>query len=155
VEGLEVELELGVDGDDLDPELQTAIYRLVQEALTNVARHARATRVDVGVVREGDEIRIRVADDGAGFDAHRPTEGFGLAGMHERARAMGGTLAVGPGPAGGTMIAVRVPALDGSASAFSADGRPRGAVARSRYMAAFRGLRPRRNGTARSARIKA
>jgi signal transduction histidine kinase len=108
VEGLEVALELGVDGDELDPELQTAVYRLVQEALTNVARHARATRVDIALVREGGEIRVRVADDGAGFDVGRPTEGFGLSGMHERAALLGGRLEVTTS-AGGTVVEARLP----------------------------------------------
>jgi signal transduction histidine kinase len=108
VEGLEVALKLDVAGDELDPELQTAVYRLVQEALTNVARHARATRVDVEVVREGDAVRVRVADDGAGFDTGRPTEGFGLSGMHERAALLGGELEVTTS-ARGTVVEARVP----------------------------------------------
>jgi signal transduction histidine kinase len=94
VEGLEVALDVQVREESLDPELKTALYRLVQEALTNVAKHARAARVDVAVEQGDDEVRVRVADDGRGFDAAEPTEGFGLAGMRERAALMGGRLEV-------------------------------------------------------------
>ena len=94
VEGLEVALDVQVREESLDPELKTALYRLVQEALTNVAKHARAARVDVAVEQGADEVRVRVADDGRGFDAAEPTEGFGLAGMRERAALMGGRLEV-------------------------------------------------------------
>ena len=94
VEGLELDLRVDVDESALDAELKTAIYRLVQEALTNVAKHASADRVEVSVSRQDGEVRLRVADDGAGFDADEPTAGFGLVGMRERAVLMGGTLDV-------------------------------------------------------------
>jgi signal transduction histidine kinase len=94
VEGLEATTELELDEDALDPELKTAVYRLVQEALTNVAKHAHAQRVAVTVRQEQGGVRVRVADDGAGFDALEPTRGFGLAGMHERAALMNGRLDV-------------------------------------------------------------
>jgi signal transduction histidine kinase len=106
VEGLEVELEVTVGA--LDRELQTAIYRLVQEALTNVAKHARATRVDVRVVQEDGSVRVRVADDGAGFDAALPTQGFGVAGMRERAALMNGELALETSERG-TVVEARLP----------------------------------------------
>src|SRR5215211_3166156 len=94
VEGLALELDVDVREDALDPELKTAVYRLVQEALTNVGKHARAAHVDVAVEQGPDAVRVRVADDGHGFDAAEPTEGFGLAGMRERAALMGGRLEV-------------------------------------------------------------
>jgi len=94
VEGLELDLRVDLDESALDAELKTAIYRLVQEALTNVAKHASADRVEVSVSRQDGEVRLRVADDGAGFDADEPTAGFGLVGMRERAALMGGTLDV-------------------------------------------------------------
>jgi len=110
VEGLEVELELELAEEDaLDPDVTTAIYRLIQEALTNVGKHARATVVEVGVAQDSSGVRIRVADDGAGFDAASPTEGFGIAGMRERAALMGGELDVGSSPAGGTVVEARIP----------------------------------------------
>ena len=94
VEGLELDLRVDVDEAALDAELKTVIYRLVQEALTNVAKHASADRVEVSVSRQDGELHLRVADDGAGFDADEPTAGFGLVGMRERAALMGGTLDV-------------------------------------------------------------
>jgi signal transduction histidine kinase len=106
VDGLEVALR--VDVDALDAELQTAVYRLVQEALTNVAKHARATRVDVAVVQDDGAVRVRVADDGAGFDADRPTEGFGVAGMRERAALMNGHLELMTSERG-TVVDARLP----------------------------------------------
>ena len=110
VDGLEVDVAVGVDGDALDPDLSTAVYRLVQEALTNVGRHADAQRVEVRVGRVPEGLEVCVADDGRGFDAAAPTEGFGLAGMRERAALMGGTLELGSSAAG-TRIRVVLPEL--------------------------------------------
>jgi signal transduction histidine kinase len=105
VEGLEVALDVRVEENGLDPELKTVIYRLVQEALTNVAKHARAARVDVTVEQGPDALRVRVADDGRGFDATEPTTGFGLEGMRERAALMGGRLEIETSSAGTAMTA--------------------------------------------------
>jgi signal transduction histidine kinase len=105
VEGLELELDVDVREDSLDPELKTAVYRLVQEALTNVGKHARAAHVDVAVEQHRDQVRVRVADDGRGFDAAQPTEGFGLAGMRERAALMGGRLEIESSSTGTTVTA--------------------------------------------------
>ena len=106
VDGLELELGVDVREDALDSELKTAVYRLVQEALTNVGKHARAAHVDVAVEQGPDAVRVRVADDGHGFDAAEPTEGFGLAGMRERAALMGGRLEVETSAAGTAVTAV-------------------------------------------------
>ncbi|MET0687192.1 MAG: GAF domain-containing protein [Solirubrobacteraceae bacterium] len=106
VDGLEVEVKVDVDGETLDPDLRTAVYRLVQEALTNAGRHARAQRVEVRIARVGEGLEVLVADDGRGFDAAAPTEGFGLAGMRERAALMGGTLELGSSAAGTTVRAL-------------------------------------------------
>jgi signal transduction histidine kinase len=92
VDGLHVEVRVDVDGEALDPDLRTAAYRLVQEALTNAGRHARAQRVEVRLAHGPEGLEVRVADDGEGFDADAPTVGFGLAGMRERAALMGGRL---------------------------------------------------------------
>jgi signal transduction histidine kinase len=111
--GLETESALELpgpskDGARLDGELETAVYRLVQEALTNVAKHARASRVRVAVAESGGELCIEVQDDGAGFDPDTTGKGFGLSGMHERASLAGGTLRVESG-AGGTLLTARLP----------------------------------------------
>ena len=103
---LDVAVHVETAVDELDPDLQTAIYRLAQEALTNVAKHAKAGRVDVRVQRSAEAVRVSVADDGAGFDRSAPTEGYGLAGMRERAALMGGHLELTTSPRGTTVLAV-------------------------------------------------
>ena len=110
VEGLEVELQLELaDQDALDPDLTTAVYRLVQEALTNVGKHARASAVEVRVVQDPAAVHVRVADDGSGFDAGSPTQGFGIAGMRERTALLGGELSVRSAGRGGTVVEARFP----------------------------------------------
>jgi signal transduction histidine kinase len=104
VDGLEVGLDVQVHEEELDPELKTALYRLVQEALTNVGKHARATCVEVAIEQGPDEVRVHVRDDGRGFDAAEPTAGFGLAGMRERAALMGGRLEIDTSAAAGTTV---------------------------------------------------
>lgn len=97
-EGLEVHasLELGDDGEArLPPEIETAVYRVAQEALTNVAKHAQATRVHVDLRRVGNLVSLSVRDDGAGFDPSDRTAGFGLLGMRERVMLVGGSLTLG------------------------------------------------------------
>ena len=92
----------------LSPELETAIYRLVQEALTNVVKHAGATSVHVAVAVAGTDVTVEVHDDGRGFDMNERTAGFGLAGMRERVGLLGGTLSVNSG-AEGTVVQARLP----------------------------------------------
>ena len=91
------------------PELKTAVYRLVQEALTNVAKHARRrARRRRGRAEPGFGCAVRVTDDGGGFDVAEPTAGFGLEGMRERAALMGGELEIETSGAG-TAIAATFP----------------------------------------------
>jgi signal transduction histidine kinase len=109
--GLEVRTTFDLP-DDLRPapETETTVYRIVQESLTNVAKHARAEGVDVEVRYDGSEIHIAVADDGTGIDSEPISGGgFGLTGMRERVELAGGDLEVGPGEAGGTLISARLP----------------------------------------------
>jgi signal transduction histidine kinase len=84
----------------LDPEIENAAYRLLQEALTNVAKHANAERVRVAVVQSGGELLIEVQDDGVGFDTEGASAGFGLVGMRERVSLAGGTLSIDSGEQG-------------------------------------------------------
>jgi signal transduction histidine kinase len=100
IHGLEVSATVELGDRRLAPELETIVYRLAQEALTNVAKHARARHVEVGVWHKDGELRVVVRDDGIGFDPQRPTEGFGLVGMRERVALVGGTLGVRPGERG-------------------------------------------------------
>jgi len=109
-------------GDErLGPELETAVYRLVQEALTNVVKHARATNVRVTVIATADEeVTIEVRDDGVGFGVQSPTTGFGLAGMRERVYLAGGTLELASGD-DGTVLRARLPARARVTSASRSD----------------------------------
>ncbi len=112
--GIAVDVGLGLQ-DRLSPELETILYRITQESLTNVAKHAKARHVSVTVdQQEDDTVRLRVRDDGVGFDAGNGPqllrEGhFGLAGMRERASLVGGTMEVGSLPGHGTTVEVRLP----------------------------------------------
>jgi signal transduction histidine kinase len=108
IEGLETSLDVVVDEDALDPELKTAVYRLAQEALTNVAKHARAQTVEIRVVQDDGGVQVRVADDGTGFDPDAPTEGFGVVGMRERAALLNGRLDVTTSEQG-TVVDARFP----------------------------------------------
>ena len=92
----------------LAPELETAVYRIVQEALTNVAKHANAKRVRVEVAASDGQVRLEVADDGDGFDVSAPNAGFGLTGMQERVALGGGTIDIASGRAG-TTVRVTLP----------------------------------------------
>jgi len=85
------DLAIAAPLDGLGDALNITVYRVVQEALTNVARHARAHRVEVRVGRT-DALEVEVIDDGAGIENDAPTRGLGLAGMRERVEALGGTL---------------------------------------------------------------
>jgi histidine kinase/DNA gyrase B/HSP90-like ATPase len=97
--------ELALGPRRLDPELETTIYRFVQEALTNVAKHARAEHVRVRLTAGDDTIEIEIADDGRGFDPGQRGEGFGLVGMQERAALYGGDMQVQSTSAGTTIRA--------------------------------------------------
>jgi signal transduction histidine kinase len=98
----------------LAPEIETTLYRIVQEALTNAVRHGRPRRIAVDVREEGPHIRAVVRDDGHGFDvaaawARRGDRGLGLIGMRERAEALGGTLEIRSMPGQGTELCVMIP----------------------------------------------
>lgn len=107
VEGLEVETEvsLGSEGERLASELETAVYRLVQEALTNVVKHAGASRVGIEIFAGDGHVEVTVRDDGAGFDVDAPREGFGITGMRERVGLADGSLTISSAPGEGTVVA--------------------------------------------------
>ncbi len=108
----DVEVAVDLAECDLAPHVETALFRIAQETLQNVVKHADASRVEVTLAPDGDAVVLTVSDDGAGFDPS--TAGglttFGLASMHERASLLGATLLVTSSPGEGTSIAVRVPA---------------------------------------------
>ncbi len=103
---------IGLDGERLPSEVETALYRIVQESLTNIIRHAQATRVNVLLERRGDRVVVVVEDDGIGFDTEdaRCTQAghLGLAGMQERAEMLGGSFVV-ESAGTGTTVVVEVP----------------------------------------------
>jgi signal transduction histidine kinase len=104
-----------------EEDLETTVYRLVQEALTNVAKHAHANRVRVLVRESGDELLVEVRDDGAGFASETTSHGFGLAGMRERVSLAGGTLSVDSDERG-TLVRARLPARRRVPTGVHADG---------------------------------
>jgi signal transduction histidine kinase len=107
ITGLDVMLSLGNLPNSLDQELSLALYRTVQEALTNAVRHGKASRVRVIFWVEGDELRLTITDNGKG--AFEVVKGIGLAGMEERLGALGGSVQVGQAPEGGFSLTVQVP----------------------------------------------
>lgn len=97
----------GLEG--LDEELNLTVYRLVQESLTNVMKHAEATRVAITVGNAGGVVRVVVVNDGPAVVGPGRSGGFGLSGMRERAASLGGTLNAGPGQDGGYRVEARLP----------------------------------------------
>jgi two-component system sensor histidine kinase UhpB len=114
--GIEVRLRTEGAPDELGEDVQTALYRITQEALTNVARHAGATVVEVDLEGDDGRAELRIRDDGAGFDPGQvarngtpdPGVGLGLSGMAERARLVGGELDLRSAPGSGTTVTLRV-----------------------------------------------
>lgn len=121
IDGLDVQTEIDLgpehDAQRLDPELESTIYRVVQEALTNVSRHAQASRALVSVAERDGIVRASVTDDGKGLpeaDRLGPRGdglegGFGMSGMRERAELVGGELELVPAPGKGTVMRLTVP----------------------------------------------
>lgn len=106
--GLPCEVDVDPAANDLCPDVGIMLFRITQESLTNVRRHAQATRASVALHAEGDEWCLSVTDDGVGFDASSPRTGYGLLGMEERAGLLGGTLDIDSAPGRGTRVRVRV-----------------------------------------------
>jgi two-component system, NarL family, sensor histidine kinase UhpB len=106
-------LDIQPSAGELKGELAMAVYRVVQEGLTNIARHAQASHVDIEIAGSpGDAsalLRIKLYDDGAGFDPAAVTEGFGLLGMRERVMGLGGAVSIDSAPRRGTQIAIELP----------------------------------------------
>jgi signal transduction histidine kinase len=98
-----------------DRSIATALFRVLQEALTNVARHAQASHVDVSLICEDTSLKLEVKDDGIGIDSDAVSRAtsLGLLGIHERARRLGGTASVEGKRGAGTRVAVEVPLAPG------------------------------------------
>jgi two-component system sensor histidine kinase UhpB len=109
--GVHVERRFPESAPKLAPEVELAVYRVAQESLTNVARHAQASRVTMALEQSHDSVVLRVADDGRGF-ASAPVEHGGLRSMRERALLVGGALAIKEAAEGGVEIRLEVPAAE-------------------------------------------
>ena len=100
-------------GDRFSRELEITCFRIVQEALTNVARHARAKQVSVRLSQKGHTLRAHIRDDGVGFDVgdlqERGAATLGLRGMQERAQALGGRIKIVSARSKGTQVSVSLP----------------------------------------------
>jgi signal transduction histidine kinase len=107
--GLDVALSVVIDESRLPPDTASTVYRLVQESLTNVAKHAGAGRVAITVAMGPTGVDIEVSDDGVGFDPASPAAGFGLVGMRERAELAHGSLEVEAGVGAGTTVRAHIP----------------------------------------------
>ncbi len=109
--GAEVALEIGepLPDDRMPPGAQDTLFRIGQEMLANVARHARARHVRLWLGRQDEEVVLRVVDDGQGFDPASEVSGMGLRNLEERATALGGRLEVASAPGSGAGLTVRIP----------------------------------------------
>jgi PAS domain S-box-containing protein len=106
-------LRMNQDEFDLDEARAVVVFRIVQESITNIARYAQATQINIDLAQNGDELRVTVQDDGQGFDPAQAAgkKSFGLLGMRERALALGGRLDIQSAPQQGTTIALTIPLL--------------------------------------------
>jgi PAS domain S-box-containing protein len=112
--GVHVELHAsGMDNDPLPPEIVTTLYRIAQEALSNIAKHALATKVDIILDVRTDNVSLIIEDNGLGFEPDKVTSrgngGFGLTGMRERAALVGGIVEIESPAGGGVTVIVRIP----------------------------------------------
>jgi signal transduction histidine kinase len=107
--GMKVDFGAALGDERLPSEVETALYRIVQESLTNIVKHAHAQRVSIALTKMEGSVKAVVEDDGQGFDPASTDGGFGLVGMGERLALLGGRLRIESSPGAGTTIAVDVP----------------------------------------------
>jgi signal transduction histidine kinase len=107
--GIAIQFEPGLGEERLPGEVETALYRIVQESLTNVVKHAHARNVSVLLARKSHAVVAMVEDDGRGIDVAAADGGFGVEGMRERVQLLDGTLQVESSPTGGTTVVAEVP----------------------------------------------
>lgn len=118
-DALTIDYEASLDGVPLTDTQATTVFRVLQEALTNVTRHARAARVRVRIAVADGHLVLEVADDGAGVVADRLRPAFGLRGMRERLRLVAGDFSLDPRPEGGTLLRVAFPLTQAPAAVAS------------------------------------
>jgi len=107
--GCRFDLHTRGDFSGMDSSIAISAYRIVQEALSNIVKHARATQATVSLSMEADELRMQIADNGVGFDPAQASAGIGLIGMRERVYAAGGRISIDAGLAAGTRINIAMP----------------------------------------------
>ena len=109
--GLKINLDYDVASERLSADLEISLFRILQESVNNILKHAQATQIDVMLKPRGDQLILMVEDDGVGFDPEeaRRTKRLGLFGIRERAQAIGGDLVIESAPGKGTTILVEVP----------------------------------------------
>jgi signal transduction histidine kinase len=107
---VDVQVQAALGEERLEPEIETALYRIVQEALTNVVKHAHARTISVVLTKRGDSVTALIEDDGQGFDPSQASgDGLGLLGMRERIALLRGRVAVESSEGSGTTVVVEVP----------------------------------------------
>jgi signal transduction histidine kinase len=106
---INVNLKMEGEFDHLPDKHRTCVYRVVQEAMTNCARHARARNIEIGVRAERGELMVSVSDDGVGVDSARRRKGLGLRGIDERVKELQGAMRIARGPRCGTALTVHFP----------------------------------------------
>jgi signal transduction histidine kinase len=111
--GTPVELQIEGDFDGLGDKTRTCLYRVVQEALTNCARHAKARTIHITMQGREDNVSLSIRDDGVGFDTGRSRIGLGLVGIEERVKELGGSVEVDSRPSRGTLLRVDIPRPNG------------------------------------------
>ena len=94
---------------DLDDQAATTLFRIVQESLSNITRHAQATQVHIELYREGRQLYLRIKDNGVGMTDHKKLNSFGLVGMKERVSMLGGELRIDSAPGKGTTLTISMP----------------------------------------------
>jgi PAS domain S-box-containing protein len=109
--GIAVNLAGGAGDAELKEPYATAVYRMVQEALTNVARHSGASSVEVHVAAQGERLFVRIRDNGRGFDPDPERKSFGVLGIRERARTLGGAARIFSPQEGGTVVEIEIPLI--------------------------------------------
>jgi len=105
---IEIDFELQGDPGEVPAPVALAVYRVVQEALTNVVRHAHADRAEVTLKIGAESVAVEITDDGRGPATGRASQGHGIAGMRERVTALGGTFTAGPVAGGGFRVAAEI-----------------------------------------------
>ena len=113
--GIACDLSLSREDFGLDEPMSTAIFRIVQESLTNIARHAEARHAMVALEERGDRLLLTIADDGRGLpaEADEARTRFGIVGMRERVRLLGGNVSIDSSPGRGTHVEVSLPKFHG------------------------------------------